>query len=276
MSTARIAVSQRGGENDDRRSMSLPHHKVAEFRLYEELNDFLPPGKKKTTFPYHFSGTPSVKDAIEAIGVPHTEVELILINGESVEFGRHLHDGDRVSVYPVFESLDVTPAIRLRERPLRDIRFVADVHLGRLARKLRMLGFDTAYRNDYADADVVEISVRERRIILTRDRGILKNSMVTHGYWIRSVEPNEQAREVIARFDLSSSSTPFHRCMVCNGLLEMVEKRDVLGDLPEKAARYYNVFRRCAGCGRVYWKGSHYDKLEKCVHELLGSDNLDD
>lgn len=254
--------------------MSLTHGKVAEFRFYEELNDFLTPDKKRTGFPYRFSGTPSVKDAIEAIGVPHTEIELILVNGESVGFDHRLRDGDRVAVYPIFESLDITPVIRLRGRPLRRTHFVLDVHLGKLARLLRLLGFNTAYRNDYRDADIVTISGREHRIILTRDRGILKNSAVTHGYWIRSVEPIEQAREVVARFDLRSEVKPFRRCMVCNGLLQTVEKRNVIKNLPEKTARHYEAFCRCADCGKVYWKGPHYQKLNRCVHEILGSDTL--
>jgi uncharacterized protein with PIN domain len=265
-----------GAENDDRRIMSLVHKKVAEFRFYEELNDFLSAGKKKETFPYRFSGTPSVKDAIEAIGVPHTEVELIIVNGESVGFGHRLGDGDRVSVYPVFESLDVAPLIRLRERPLRVTRFVADVHLGTLARRLRILGFDTIYQNDYTDEDVVELSLREHRIILTRDRGLLKNARVTHGHWVRSTEPNEQAREVVARFDLASRAAPFSRCAACNGLVEAVDIQDVVDDVPERAAVHGESFRRCSGCRKVYWKGSHYDKLKKCVHEILSSDNLDD
>ena len=183
-------------------------YNLAQFRFYEELNDFLAPDKKKRDFSYPFNGRPSIKDAIEAIGVPHTEVELILANGRSVGFDYPLKHGDRVSVYPVFESLDISPVVRVREKPLREPSFILDVHLGRLAKLLRMLGFDTRYRNDYRDIEIVDISIKERRIILTRDRGILKNRSVTHGYCLRSTEPIAQAREVLQRFDLFSQVTP--------------------------------------------------------------------
>ncbi|UCG51807.1 MAG: Mut7-C ubiquitin/RNAse domain-containing protein [Candidatus Latescibacterota bacterium] len=250
------------------------HRNTAQFRFYEELNDFLPPGKKKTAVPYHFSGSPSIKDAIEAIGVPHPEVELILVNGVSVGFDYRLQNGDHVSVYPVFESLDVSPLIRLRGAPLRRVAFVLDVHLGKLAKLLRMLGFDTEYRNDYGDAEIIELAVNDKRIVLTRDRGILKTKSVTHGYWIRSSDPEEQVREVIARFDLRALVKPFHRCMACNGILEEVEKSAIRDRLPPRPARYFDEFYQCLDCEKVYWKGSHYDNMNMCVQEILRYGNL--
>jgi hypothetical protein len=138
---------------------------VASFRFYAELNDFLPRAQRHTTFPYHFTGTPAVKDAIEAAGVPHPEVDLILVNGMSVAFDYPLRDGDRVAVYPVFESFDISPIVHLRPQPLRETKFILDVHLGKLAKHLRMLGFDTLYRNDYQDPDIIATALRERRII---------------------------------------------------------------------------------------------------------------
>src|SRR5690348_641805 len=161
-----------------------PPHSVADFRFYEELNDFLRPELRKRTFRHAFSGTPAVKDVIEAIGVPHSEVDLVLIDGKSVDFGRRLRDGNRVAVYPVFERLDVTSLTRLRPRPLRRTRFVLDVHLGTLARYLRLLGFDTLYRNDYDDHQIVQVAQEQSRIILTRDKGLLKHRAVTRGRWV--------------------------------------------------------------------------------------------
>ena len=102
----------------------------AEFRFYEELNDFLPPEKRKRSFAYMFEGTPSIKDAIEAVGVPHTEIDIILVDGRSVGFDHRLRGGERVAVYPMFEAIDVSPLVRLRPQPLRITRFVVDVHLG--------------------------------------------------------------------------------------------------------------------------------------------------
>ena len=140
--------------------------RVVVFRFYEELNDFLPLARKKVSFEYAFRGSPSVKDAVEAIGVPHTEVDLVIVNGRSVGFEYQLRDGDRIAVYPTFEALDISPATRLKARPLRKLRFIADVHLGKLARLLRMMGFDTLYDRDFEDAEIVARSTGELRIIL--------------------------------------------------------------------------------------------------------------
>src|SRR5438477_6760632 len=205
---------------------------VAQFRFYEELNDFLAPALRKCEFPYAFTGTPSVKDAIEAIGVPHTEVDLVLVDGESVDFTRRLTGSERVAVYPVFERLDIAPVTRLRARPLRRSRFVLDVHLGKLARYLRLLGFDALYRTDYDDATIIRLSLDEHRIILTRDRGVLKHTAVTHGYWVRSTVPRQQLGEVVRVFDLGADTRPFTRCMLCNGELQPVEKNVVADRLP--------------------------------------------
>ncbi len=147
----------------------------AKFRFYEELNDFLPAEKKKIEFIYNFSGNPAIKDAIEAVGVPHTEVDVILVNGQSVEFSYQLQDDDVVSVYPTFESFDVSKVTHLRNKPLREIKFIVDVHLGKLARYLRMLGFDTLYKNNYSTTEILKIAKAQKRIILTRSVALLKN-----------------------------------------------------------------------------------------------------
>ncbi len=245
------------------------HKHIASFRFYEELNDFLPAEKRKKTFPYAFMGKPSVKDAIEGIGVSHTEIDLILVNGSSTGFDYSLRDGDRVSVYPVFENLDISTITRLRPEPLRKTRFVLDVHLGKLARLLRMVGFDTLYRNDFHDDMIIETALKEQRIILTRDRGILKNRSVTHGYWIRQKEPLKQVLEVVKRFDLFTQVRPFSRCIECNGGIESVDKKSVLDRLPEKTATYYNSFKKCPDCGKIYWKGSHYQKMKEKIERIL-------
>lgn len=251
--------------------------KTAFFRFYEELNDFLPSDKRKRTYPYRFHGKPSVKDAVEAEGVPHAEVDLILADGRSVDFGYHLQDGDRVAVYPVFESLDISPLIRLREKPLRQTRFILDAHLGKLARSLRMLGFDARYRNDLDDPEIIEIAAAEKRIILTRDIGILKRKAVTHGYWLRSSDPEEQVREVLKRLDLCGRIRPFRRCIRCNGVIEPVDKAAVQSRLQPRTDRYYDEFYRCADCGRIYWKGSHYQKMIADIHRWTGkrADEMD-
>jgi len=242
---------------------------LAHFRFYEELNEFLSEEKRKVSFPYEFNGKPSVKDAIEALGVPHVEVDLVLVNGESVDFSYNLQNGDNISVYPVFEGLDITPLIRLRGKPLRKVKFILDAHLGRLAKYLRACGFDTLFNNSYNDPEIVDISENERRIILTRDKGILKNNRVTHGYWIRSQKYNEQLKEVLTRFDLKDQIRFFTRCIRCNTPLESVKKEEIEYRLKEKTRRYYSSFKRCPGCNRIYWNGSHYQKMKSFIDHII-------
>ena len=236
---------------------------AAEFRFYEELNDFLKPEQRKQTVAYRFNGHPGIKDPIEALGVPHVEVDLIVVNGESVGFGYQLQNGDRVAVYPVFESLDVSPIVKLREKPLRNVAFVVDVNLGRLARLLRLLGFDVLFSNAYGDDEIVAISEAQHRIVLTRDRRLLHAKAVTHGYWVRSVWPRRQVDEVVRRFDLAGQIRPFSRCADCNGLIAPVAKAAVAAQLEPKTKKYYEKFYRCADCGKVYWEGSHVGKLRE-------------
>ena len=183
----------------------------ATFRFYEELNDFLPPDRRKVAFDYAFNGTPSVKDSIEAIGVPHPEVDLILVDDVSVGFDHLLNGGERVAVYPMFERVDISSLTRLRPNPLREPRFVLDVHLGKLARYLRLLGFDAIYDRDYDDATIATISRTERRLLLTRDKGLLKRNEVTRGYWLRNIQPRLQIAEVVEAFDLHRAVRVFSR-----------------------------------------------------------------
>lgn len=243
--------------------------KQATFRFYAALNDLLPRRHRKRSFAYAFKGVPSVKDAIEALGIPHTEVDLVLVNDCSVAFDHRINDSDRVAVYPVFESLDIGCLVRLRPTPLRRVRFILDVHLGKLARMLRMLGFDCLYRNDFEDAQIVSIATAQRRIILTKDRGILKQKAVTHGYCLRSAAPEQQAREVLRRFDLHREAAPWTRCINCNGSIEPVDKQSVRERLPAKTRRYYEDFFRCRQCRQIYWHGSHMAKMAARIQRLL-------
>ncbi|MFP4469552.1 MAG: Mut7-C RNAse domain-containing protein, partial [Bacteroidales bacterium] len=211
----------------------------------------------------------TVKDAIESMGVPHTEIDLILANGKSVDFSYQLKNGDRIAVYPVFESLDIKPLHRLHPEPLRETRFVLDVHLGKLCKYLRMLGFDTFYRNDLDDEEIMDISLKEHRIILTRDLGILKNGVVTHGYWLRSQDSREQLKEVIRRFQLQHEIRPFHRCIVCNGFVEKVDKKQIAHLLRDNTKKVFKQFFRCSSCRKIYWEGSHYESMREFIDELM-------
>ncbi len=263
---------------------------IAWFRFYAELNDFLPAAKRQVEFTQRFEGRPAVKDLIEAIGAPHTEVDLILANGRSVDFTYPVQDGDRISVYPVFEVLDIGPVVRLRPEPLRETRFVCDTHLGRLASYLRMLGFDTWYRNDAGDETLASLAsgrraadptaglrvaqdgrtpARALRILLTRDRGLLKRSEVTHGYCVRETNPRLQLREVVRRFDLARTAAPFRRCLKCNGLLAPAPKESVGDRLLPQTRATFEEFWVCQTCAQVYWQGSHFERMRKLIDWAL-------
>ncbi|MCL4506141.1 MAG: Mut7-C ubiquitin/RNAse domain-containing protein [Chloroflexi bacterium] len=243
----------------------------ASFRFYAELNDFLPSERRQVCFAHAFENRASVKDMIEALGAPHTEIELILANGQPVDFSYIVQDGDHISVYPVFESIDPTPVVRLRPAPLRDPRFVLDAHLGKLAGYLRLLGFDTLYRNDYDDAQLARISSDERRILLTRDRGLLKRSTVTHGYYVREADPQRQIIEVLRRFDMHRLIAPFMRCIRCNGVLHRADKEAIGDRLPPHTRDYYDEFHVCDQCGKVYWKGAHYQHLVDFITRIANA-----
>ncbi len=240
-------------------------------RFYAELNDFLLESRKYRRFEIALNRRTSVKDLIESLGVPHTEVEIILANGQSVDFSYIVQKRDDLSIYPMFESVDVTPLLKLRDAPLRETRFVLDCHLGRLARYLRQFGFDTLYRNDYSDDELAKTSASEHRILLTRDRSLLKRSIITHGYFVRAFDPRKQLDEVIRRFDLKSQIIPFGRCTRCNGTVERVDKRAVEHRLEPKTRLYYHDFWQCRGCGQVYWEGSHVKHMLALTDEVLDS-----
>lgn len=242
--------------------------KRAVVRFYAELNDFVPPAKRYRDIEVKFWVGPALRDLIESEGVPHTEVDLVLVNGESAPLARVVEDGDRISVYPVFESFDIAPLSLVRPEPLRHPRFLLDVHLGRLAAYLRMAGFDAAYANDAGDAALARASASEERILLTRDRGLLKRAEVTRGYYVRETAPFAQLREVVARFDLARLVQPFTRCLECNGELRGVPATEVGDRAPDEVRERHTDFRECPACGRVFWKGSHYRRMQTLLTQL--------
>jgi uncharacterized protein with PIN domain len=228
-------------------------------QFYSELNDFLAPSQKNVSFVTQISGRVSIKDLIESLGVPHPEVERMVVNGVPVDFSYLVQDGDCCQIYPV--TLE-----KLRNFPKQ---FVLDVHLGKLAGYLRMLGFDTLYRNDYDDEELAQISSVENRTLLTRDIGLLKRSLVTYGYFVRSTDPTQQLAEVLQRFDLLKMMSQFSRCIHCNGGLVPVEKQKVLPQLPPKVRENYHEFRQCSDCRQVFWKGTHYDRMQEFMADVL-------
>jgi len=238
-------------------------------RFYAEINDFLPSARRNCAFEHTVEGTPSMKDVIEALGPPHTEVGAIVVNGAPVPFTYLAHAGDEIAVYAVSAAAGVVAPDQRVDPPIpSDPRFVLDVHLGRLAAYLRMLGFDTRYENFCDDDVLAHISAEEARILLTRDVGLLKRGVVTLGYFVRATQPEAQIAEVIHRYDLLGKIEPFVRCMRCNGLLAPASKDDVADQLPANVRDDYDEYRRCQSCGQVYWRGTHFQRMQGLIARL--------
>lgn len=229
---------------------------TASFRFHGTLNDFLPHRSKNQWINYAFNNIPAVKDSIEAIGVPHVEVKDIFINDKASHFYDPLQMHDMVEIYP-FTQITSSPK-----------KFVLDVHLGKLAALLRLLGFDTAYQNNFTDRQIVE-QANDERIVLTRDIGLLKHKTIQWGYWLRSQQPKEQAREVLHRFALLQAVHPFARCISCNGLIEPVKKEKIISQLNTNTATIFHAFYQCQHCGKIYWQGSHYEKMLATIAQLI-------
>jgi uncharacterized protein len=232
--------------------------RTATFRFDGALGDFLPPNQRDETITCSFNPGQSVKHLVESLGIPHTEVDAIQVNGSPVDFGYLVADGDHVQVYPLMVQ-------ELADDP----RFILDNHLGRLAVYLRMLGFDSLYRNDFQDEELARLASEQERILLTRDRHLLMRNQVRRGYWLRSKTPQVQLEEVVSRYDLSPRAAPYRRCMRCNGLLQPVEKEKVLDQLKPLTRRYFDDFRICTDCQQVYWKGSHYERMQELIEQVI-------
>ena len=231
------------------------------FRFYAVLGDFLPRERRGRAFSPPCAREATAKHMIEALGVPHTEVELLLVNGVSSGFEHLLREGDRVAAYPAFGMLDVRPLQRLRPLPEGRPRFVADAHLGALARLLRMAGYDTLYDNHYHDDEIERIAREQGRILLTRDRALLKRRSVERGCYLHALAPEAQLRELFARLGLGPGMRPFALCLHCNLPLCPVAKATVGERLPPRVAQLHREFTTCDACGRVYWKGSHHARM---------------
>ncbi|WP_242928797.1 Mut7-C ubiquitin/RNAse domain-containing protein [Pontibacter vulgaris] len=244
----------------------MPH--AAKFFFHGRLNDFLPKLRKNEWLAYNFDGAPAVKDAMEAIGVPHPEIGNILINGAAAGFMHPLQTGVEVEVFPAVCATTSPGKIPTDAELLDPVKFILDVHLGKLAKLLRMAGFDTLYETSYDDKVIAQIARADNRIVLTRDVGLLKHKAIQQGYWLRSQHGNEQLTEVIKRYGLQKAVQPFKRCLVCNGLIRQVEKETVQEQLPPKTKLYFSEFYQCTCCNKVYWKGSHYERMQQFLQQI--------
>jgi uncharacterized protein len=242
--------------------------KHARFDFPPQLTYLLKPDQRTGSFDYPFSGPQSAKHLIESLGIPHTEISKIMVNGVIQELQYLVKDHDHLQVYAVTNDESTSPG------GLSEPRFVLDGHLGRLAAYLRMLGLDCLYRNDYADPELVQISIYEGRYLLTRDRRLLMHKTIERGCLLRSLNPTEQLSEVEKRFTLKQWTRPFQRCLRCNHELIEVEKKQVLPRLQPLTIRYFDEFHLCPSCQQIYWKGSHYVRMLKMI-EQIGRHNFD-
>lgn len=254
--------------------MDMQRTKVkCEFRCWGSLADFPKAPEAGNQIEVEVNGNPAVKDTIEANGIPHPEVAGILINNRGAELGQQLKAGDQIEVFPLELrpsdcgfSVDGLPALIPEwEGPYR---FMLDVHLGKLARLLRLAGFDTAYRRSIRDAELVEQAMQEERIILTRDVALLKRGIIQFGYWLRSDQAVEQGREVVRRYGLTNKFDPFGRCLNCNGMLEQVEREKVWDRIPPLVKKWEKTIYRCQNCEQLYWQGTHYGKLHDKLERM--------
>ncbi len=239
------------------------------FRFYEELNNYLSEEKRKMWFNFNFNNEITVLSAILLLNVPAKEIDLILINQKSEGFDYILKNNDRISVYPKFELFDISELNDVRDRPLRETKFICDVHLGKLSRYLRMLGFDSLYSNQYSNDEIIKISYEEKRIILSKNIKFKKYEEVTHFYWIRSSNTKEQLIDIIKKMQLENCINPYTRCIECNDLIQEIEKNKIKKRLLTNTLKYFNEFNLCSKCNKIYWKGSHYEDMNDFITNKL-------
>jgi uncharacterized protein len=244
-------------------------------RLYGDLTAIIPGNRHRSIIDRKIPEPTSVKDLIEACGVPHTEIDLILVDSHPVDFSFLINKDTQISVYPVFYELDIPENVRLQKRSISIPRFLADVNLGKLARYLRMAGFDTAYSNNVDDDDLILQMQNEKRVLLTRDHKLLMHNAVKTGFWPRSDHPAEQFKEVVTRFDLFDEVNPFSRCINCNGVLKNVSKKDVIDQLEPLTRKHFNRFSQCPDCEQIYWAGSHRDRLDPILQKIFNQQGAD-
>jgi len=224
----------------------------AQFRVHGALNDLVPPQRRHRAFVVVCPEHATIKHTAEAMGIPHTEVGIVLLDGQPADLAHRVPESGTVDLHPA-------------PPPRAPLRFVADVHLAGLARRLRLLGFDCVLAGDGPDEAIARHAEREQRIVLTRDRELLKHRRVERGRYVRSLRTDAQAREVVDALDLRGHLRPFTRCLECNGELREARADEVAVRVPPAVAAVQRDYARCAGCGRVYWPGSHWRRLSALV-----------
>ena len=232
----------------------------ATFRFHDELERFLAPAHRGRLIARDCARAATLKNAIEALGVPHTEVGRLAVNGAPATLARIVREGDAVEVFPP------APGTGTGDGPLA---FIADAHLGGLARMLRMLGFDTLYDNGFHDPEIIAIAARERRIVLSRDRELLKCREIARGAYVHALKPEAQLRELAARYALERHMRPFTLCLECNLPLTEAARDVAQARIPDRIFARYARFMHCAGCNGIFWEGSHWERMRAVLAATL-------
>jgi uncharacterized protein len=241
-------------------------------RFYEELNDPLPPRNRKTETALRVDAGKTVKQVIESCNVPLSSVDLILVNGGSVSPSHIVLDGDRISVYPMFERMDIASVSRVRKTPLRNLKFICDAPLDKLARYLRLLGFDTLHENDDHTGRIHEIADKQKRVILTRNEKLLEDKRVNRGFLVRPADPWLQAKAVVSGLDLKSRIAPLSRCLKCNSRMRAVGKDNLREKTNANLPGHDGGFLECLSCKKVYRRGPGHESLVKKIRHMLSDE----
>ncbi len=246
--------------------------KIVCFRFYGELKDLLDVNHRHGMVRHRFKGKQSLKDRVESLGIPHTEIAMMLKGNNQLNFSYPVKDGDRICVFPSsWQDIKLPREKNLQPSPPPAMKFVLDCHLGKLANFLRVLGFDTLYSNSFDDPELAKIQEKEKRILLTRDKGLLQRRRVKWGCYLHSDSPRQQLREVVIRYDLHDRMQEFGRCPGCNHTLENVSKEEIIDRLEPLTKKHYDSFKICRSCDKIYWRGSHYEKLRSLVDDIKGN-----
>ena len=203
----------------------------------------------------------SAKDVVESFGIPHTEIGVMRANGREISFSHIVENSETIEISPLYAPIDVLTASLLRPQPLQNITFAVDDNVGKLASLLRMAGLDTYYVNTISDRELVKIAHHEGRILLSKDKDLLKRKMIVFGRLVRAITPKKQLAEIIQLYGLREQLQPFSRCLKCNDLLQPIEKQEIIDRLEPLTIKYYDSFHTCRSCGNIYWPGSHRERM---------------
>lgn len=246
--------------------MKISYQKIC-IKFHGRLSKLLPSKSRKFIL-HQFIDQTSIKDLIESFNIPHTEVDVILVNKKSVNFDYLIQNGDKIEVFPDKTKCSKYGVTSLKPKIKGEPKFVADVHLGGLVKLMRMFGLDVLYNNNYTDDEIIEISKKEKRIILTRDVGILKQKCVRYGHYVIETEPEKQLKELFKFFNIKKFINPFSRCLNCGTKLKRISREKVFKRLKNFKFEKGMLFYYCTSCDKIYWKGSHYDKMKKKINYL--------